>query len=112
VIAPSASKPPLVGGAAKKSRRYITLKVRGRYRLPPGLTQAQACHGQVVFRVRKGKKLLVKRTTTLSRTCGYAKKIRLKRSKVARARKLTLEVAFAGNNMLAASDTKYSVRVK
>jgi hypothetical protein len=110
VTAPS--KLPLIGGVAKKSRRYITLKVRGRYTLPPGLTQAQACHGPVVFRVRKGKKLLAKRTTTLSRTCGYAKTIRLKRSQVGRARKLTLEVAFAGNNVLAASDNKYSVRVR
>jgi hypothetical protein len=106
------TKPPLVGGAARKKGRFVTLRVKGKLKIPAGLTAAQACKGQVFIRVLKGKKLLVARVAKVSSKCGYTKTIRIARSKVGKAKKLTLVIGFSGSSSVGASQKKYTVKVK
>jgi hypothetical protein len=109
---PGASQPPLVGKVAKRQGRYIVLRVKGRLGRPAGVSRAAACKGRMSISVYKGKKRLAARKAKVSRKCGYKKTIKVKRSKVGKARKLKLKVAFKGNTALAPLSSTYKVKVK
>ena len=62
--------------------------------------------------VYKGKKRLVGKTAAVKSNCKYAKTIKVKRSKVGKAKQLKLKVAFKGNAFLAPLSSTYAVNVK
>jgi hypothetical protein len=111
-LLPPLSKPPVTGGGVQKSNGKYLLKVRGSLNLPPGYTQAQACNGTIILRVKKGKRPIAAGTTKVNSRCGYAKTIQLSPSKVGKAKKLNLTVGFGGNAYLAPTERTYKIKVK
>lgn len=111
-LLPPSSKPPVSGGGALLSKGRYVLKVSGVLKLPPGYTQAQACNGTIALKVKKGKKPIATATAKVKSTCGYAKTIKISRSKIGKAKKLNLTVRFSGNAYLAAIERTYKVKVK
>jgi len=102
---------PLVGGKGHRVGRFVVLKIKGRYRVPRTLSAAQACTGKVAIRVSKGHKVLASTHTSLSKTCSYRKTVKIPRSKVGRAKRLSLRVAFAGNASVAATARTYKPKI-
>lgn len=109
---PSTSNPPLTGGAAKKKGKFVVFRVKGRLGLPAGVTAAQGCNGTMSISVYKGKKRLAAKRTSVKSSCRYKKTVKVKRSKVGRAKKLKLKVAFKGNSFLALLSSTYKAKVK
>lgn len=110
---PSASKPPVSVQRVKGGKIRITLK--GSFGMPPGITMAQGCTGEVVLTVKKRRTLITARTTKLSRTktrCSYRKTINIRSAKVGQAKTLRATVRFQGNAFLAAASRTYTVKVK
>jgi len=109
------SKPPVIGGAARKRGRFVRIDVSGSLKRPAGVASAAACKGKVALTVStpKGKKrTLTSATATLSKKCRYKKLLRVRRSRIGTLRSLKLKVAFKGNPAVAASSVTYTVRVK
>ena len=111
-VLPGSTKPPLVGGAAKKKGKYVVFRVKGKLGLPAGVTAAQGCNGTMSISVYKGKKRLAAKRTTVKSSCRYKKTIKVKRKKVGKAKKLKLKVAFKGNSFLAPLSSTYKAKVK
>lgn len=114
-IFPSKSKPPVIGGAARKNGKFVSINVSGSLKPPPGVSSAVACTGKVALTVSKpkGKKpTLTKGTTTLSKKCVYKKVLRVRSSRVGKLKSLKLKVAFKGNAVIRASTVTYTVPVK
>lgn len=106
------SESPVVGGAVKTAGPIATMKVRGSLGVPAGVDRAKACTGSVTLVVKKGKRKIAKSSAALKPDCRYAKKIKIKRSKLAGAKKVTLVVSFPGNAALGKSQQSYSVKVR
>ncbi len=111
-VLPGSTKPPLVGGAAKKKGKYVVFKVKGKLGLPAGVTAAQGCNGTMSISVYKRKKRLAAKRTRVKSSCRYKKTIKVKRKKVGKAKKLKLKVAFKGNSFLAPLSSTYKAKVK
>jgi hypothetical protein len=111
-LLPPSSKPPVSGGGVLPSKGKYVLKVSGILKLPPGYTQAQACNGTIALTVKRGKKQIAAGKTNVKSTCGYAKTIKISRSKVGKAKKLNLTLAFGGNAYLASTERTYKIEVK
>ena len=110
---PRASKPPLTVKRVKGGKIRITLK--GGFGMPPGITMAQGCTGDVVLTVKKRRTLITARTAKLKRTtttCRYRKTINIGSRKVGKARSLRATVRFQGNAYLAAVSRTYTVKVR
>ena len=101
-----------VPATARKKGKFVTVRILGKFKLPTGMTAAQACKGRVFLRVNKGKKKLAAPAVNLSSTCGFKKTIKIKRKKVGKARRLLLTISFAGNDAVVAGSKRYSVKVK
>ena len=108
----SATTPPLVGKAARRVGKFVVFKVKGRLGRPAGVTRAAGCRGRVNLSVYKGKKRLTTSRTTVTKSCAYTKTVKVRRTKVGRAKRLKLKVAFKGNAALAALSSTYTVKVK
>ncbi len=109
------SRPPVVGGAARRRGRYVVVNVSGSLKPPAGLGLATACGGRIaltVAKLRGRRRTIATATTSLSRTCRYRKRIRIRRARVGSARSLKLRVAFKGNAVMGASSVTYTVRVR
>jgi photosystem II stability/assembly factor-like uncharacterized protein len=109
---PPSSQPPVSGGAAKRSGKYIVFKVNGRIGVPAGVSKTDACKGRVNLSIYKGKKRLSASRATIKSTCKYRKTVKVKRSKAGTAKRLKLKVAFKGNDVLAPLSSTYNVKVK
>ena len=97
---------------AKKSKKSVTVKVKGVLTPVAGLPADKACTGKVTLRVRKGKKQLGSKTVSLTSACGFAKTIKIKRKKVGKAKKLKLQLVFTGNSFVKAGSKAYTLKVK
>jgi len=109
------TQPPVAGGVAHKDGRFVVLDVFGAFRVPAGVRDAAGCRGRVLLTVSRTtgrRRDLTEATTSLSRTCTYAKRIRVRRSRVGARKSLKLRVAFKGNAVVRASSVTYTVSVR
>ena len=106
------SKPPITGGGATQAGKVFKVHVSGSLGLPAGVPSATACQGTVTLSVRKGKKSLVSKDTKLKSSCKYGKTLKVPASKVGKAKKLSLTVAFEGNTAVAPVASVYKIKVK
>jgi hypothetical protein len=109
---PGPSNPPLAGKAARIKGKFVVLRVKGRLGRPAGVPASAACKGKMSISVYKGKKRLVGKKAKIRANCNYKKKIKVRRSRVGKAKKLKLKVAFKGNEALAPLSSTYKVKVK
>jgi hypothetical protein len=112
---PPKSRPPVVGGVARRRGRFVRIDVSGSLTPPAGVRAAAACTGSVALTVSKprGKRrTLTRGSARLSRTCRYKKLLRVRRSRIGTLRSLKLTVAFTGNVAVAASSVTYAVPVR
>jgi hypothetical protein len=112
---PARSKPPVVGGIARKQGEFVIIKIAGSLRPPTGLTAAIACRGRVVLTVSKARgrrRDLADAAVGLPRTCRFAKQLRVRRTRIGARRSLRLRVAFKGNAVVGASSVTYVVPVR
>jgi hypothetical protein len=109
------SGPPVVGGRARRAGRVVLIAVAGAFRVPAGVRSASACKGRVVLTVSRpsGKRRdLTDATVPLSRSCTYAKLLRVRRVRIGALRSLRLRVAFRGNAVVGASSVTYKLPVR
>jgi hypothetical protein len=112
---PARFKPPVAGGVARREGRFVILDVAGALRPPPGVKAASACRGRVVLtvsRARGRRRGLTEAALGLPRTCTFAKRLRVRRTRVGARRSLRLRVAFQGNALVAASSVTYMIPVR
>ncbi len=107
--------PPVVGGFARKQGRFVIFDVLGSLRRPTGIKAAAACTGRIVFTISRPtgrRRDLTTADSRLSKTCGYAKRLRVRRTRIGSRRSLKLRVAFKGNAVIRASSATYTVPVR
>jgi hypothetical protein len=112
---PSASKPPVVGGVARRRGAFVVIRVSGSLKPPSGVSRSAACTGRMAVTVSKpkgSKRTLTKGSATLSSTCKYKKTLRVRRTRVGKLKSLKLKVAFRGNAVIRASSFTYTVPVR
>ena len=109
------STPPVTGGVARVGRRFVTVPVSGRITPPRGVGAAAACRGRRISlklsKTRGRRRLLLRTTVRVSRSCRYRKLLRVRRDRIAGARALLLQVAFRGNSSVGASRATYTIPV-
>jgi hypothetical protein len=76
-----------------------------------GLSRARACRGRVTLELKRGTRLLVKRTVRLDRRCRYSTTFKVKRAKLGGAKKLTVVARFHGNRYLGRTTNRFTVAV-
>ncbi len=107
------STPPVTGGTATVGRRFVQVPVSGRLTPPSGVSAATACRGKRISlklsKTRGRRRTLIRTTVSVSRTCRYRKLLRVRRSRVAGARALLLQVAFRGSSVVGASRATYTI---
>ena len=92
-------------------RRPFKFKVTGKLKRPSGVSKSAGCKGKIKITVRKGKKVLAKKTTKVKSSCKYVKKnIRLKAKKAGRKGKAKFTISFRGNAKLKVKTIKRSAR--
>ena len=96
----------------KRKGSRVNVRVRGKIRLPVGMSQADGCRGTVVLTLKRGKRRLAARTAKVSTRCAYVKTIAVKRSSLRRLRTLRLTVRFTGNTKLRGATRTFSKRVR
>ena len=64
------------------------------------------------IRVTRGKKTVLSKAVPVGTNCAYKLKAKVKRSKVKSAKKLSVQARFGGNDALAPSARKKSIKVK
>jgi hypothetical protein len=94
----------------KKGGRYV-IPIKGGYRLPPSVQAKLGCKGDIVFTMKKGKRLVSARTTKLKSTCRYSKSFSVAKSKLGSTKKVGITVRFSGNAFLAPVKRTYQVKV-
>ena len=112
---PSTSNPPVTGGVARAGRRFVTVPVSGRLTPPRGVSASVACRGKRIglklSKTRGRRRLLLRTTVRVSRSCRYRKQLRVRRSKLAGARALLLQVSFRGSSQVGAARATYTIPV-
>jgi hypothetical protein len=118
---PPATVPPAVTkrkpsitatGSAKRAGSKVRVRINGKLHLPAGVSKALGCSGKVKLTLKRGRKVLTSRTLTVRSSCAFALKGTLKRSKLKRAKKLTLTFTYSGNGVLAPVKKTGSLKVK
>jgi hypothetical protein len=86
-------------------------KFTGRVRLPHGVTNGAACSGRISVVIKRGKKTVLRRRTSVFASCGWKLSVRLsKRKSVPGHGRLRVTVSFAGNGVLAPfSDRPFTI---
>ncbi len=109
------STPPVTGGTARLGRRFVTVPVSGRLTPPRGVSASTACRGKRIglklSKTRGRRRLLLRTTVRVSRSCRYRKQLRVRRSKLAGARALLLQVSFRGSSQVGAARATYTIPV-
>lgn len=115
-FSPFPTKAPMVKKRAKRSGSTIVVKIKGTLTLPPGATRAQMCgtghRGKVVVAFKKGKRKIGKATVKVNTRCVYKKKVKLKRSKIGRAKRLTAIFTLKRNRAFGVHQKTYMLRVR
>ena len=93
-----------------KGGRYV-IPIKGGYRLPKNVNAKLGCTGDIVFTMKKAKRLLSARTTKLNTACKYNKSFSVAKSKVGSTKKVGITVRFSGNAWLAPVKKTYQVKV-
>lgn len=117
-IGPSAAKPAT--GLPKKppatARRLksgaVRFAIKGKITLPASVTPSQGCRGKVSVTIKRGKRTIFAKRLKITGKCRFAKTLTLKRSKVKKARRLSMTLRFNGNSALAAARRSYKVKVR
>ena len=99
-------------GFAKRRGRKFRFKVSGEILLPATVAEADGCSGTVRVTLRRGEKILARKTATVTASCTFRVKGSLKRSQVKRAKRLKVRLAFSGNATLTPLKTKGSIPVR
>jgi hypothetical protein len=89
----------------------VRLKIRGRLRLPAGVSAARACTGNVIVNVKRGRKRIARRRLELSAACRFAGGLTSARKKVKNAKRLTVALSFPGNEVLGPAKAGYRVKI-
>ena len=87
------------------------IPIKGGYRLPKSVTPKLGCTGEIVFTMKKAKRLVSARATKLNAACRYAKSFSVAKSKIGAAKTLGITIRFAGNAWLAPVKRTYQVKV-
>lgn len=115
-IGPSAAKPAFrfprrAPATAKRQGSGVTVSVRGRLPVPAGTTRREACRGRLAFQVKRGRTTLARRNASLTRTCGFATRMRTG-PRGRGARRVRLIVRFRGNPAVAPITRTYTLKVR
>ena len=109
------ASPPVIGGAADRQGSFVVVDISGSFRVPAGVRTARACKGTVNLTVSKPsgtRRDLTGADVRLSKRCTYAKRLRVRRTRVGTRRSLRLRVAFRGNAVVGASSVTYVLPVR
>ena len=113
-VGPDAPKPVVqVSGSASVQGVGVVINVSGKLVPPDELSKAEGCvGGKVRIQVKRGKKTVLSKAVPVGTNCAYKLKTKVKRSKVKSAKKLSVQARFGGNDALASSARKKSIKVK
>jgi len=100
------------GATAKVSGGKVKVVVKGKIKVPSGVSAKTACTGTVQMTIKKGKTLLTARNAKLSKTCTFTKTISLAKSKVGTTRSLAITVRFQGNSILKPTTKNLTAKIK
>jgi hypothetical protein len=108
---PAARPTPAVAarGSAKRRGRKVRIAISGRLVLPAGVATASGCRGTVRVTVKRGRKVIAARRIAVRPSCTFRLRGSVRRS---RARRLSIVIAFAGNEALAPAVRRGSLRVR
>jgi hypothetical protein len=95
-----------------RTRRQVTLRVRGRVLLPAGVKPEQGCSGAVAITVRRAGRSLATGGTQLRANCRFTRRISLSRRILGRARLLKVRAIFSGNAVLLSARRTRAVRIR
>jgi hypothetical protein len=94
-------KPSFDGqGFAKRRGKKFRFKISAELVLPDGVSAADGCEGTVKVTLLRVKKVLTRKTATVTEKCAFRVKGSLKRSRVRKAKRLKVRFAFSGNAAL------------
>jgi hypothetical protein len=106
-------KPSITGtGSAKRVRSKVRLRISAKLVLPSGVSEAAGCNGTVKVSIARRKKVIASKTVKVRSTCKFGLKTKLKRSKVKRAKRLSVIFRFSGNDVLTPVKRTGSIKVK
>jgi hypothetical protein len=99
--------------SVKKSGKYFLITVKGTLLVPAGVQKTSVCPAKDVMRasVRKGKTVLKSGRASLSKACSYKKTLKVLRSKVGKAKKVTVRVEYPGNKFVRRTVRSFSKKV-
>lgn len=113
---PFPAKAPVFKKRAKRAGASVVIRVKGTLRIPTGATKAQVCghagSDRVVLTIKKGARKLRTVSLSVSKQCGYAKRVTVKRSAVGKAKRLTTTFALKGNRALGVHRKTYRLPVR
>ena len=97
---------------ARRHGSKVTITLRSRLTLPPSLTPAQACQGRIGIKIKRRRRTIATRSTSIDSRCAFRATIRVPASKLRRARRLGIVLRFPGNGVLAPAAKTYTVRIR
>lgn len=100
------------GATAKLSGGKVKVVIKGKIKIPSGVSAKSACTGTVQMTIKKGKTLLTARNAKLSRTCSFTKTVSLTKSRVGGAKSLKITVRFQGNSILKPVTKNLTAKIK
>ena len=110
---PARLKPSLDGeGFVKRRGKKFRFKVSGQLVLPAGVSEAAGCEGTVKVTLLRVRKVLTRKTATVPESCAFRVTGSLKRSRVKKAKRLKVRLAFSGNATLTPVREAGSIRVR
>ncbi|MDA0179701.1 hypothetical protein OJ997_05305 [Solirubrobacter phytolaccae] len=100
------------GASAKVSGGKVKVVIKGKIKVPAGVSTKTACTGTVQMTIKKGKKLLTARNAKLSKSCSFTKTVSLSKSKVGSAKQLAITVRFQGNAAIKPVTKNLTAKIK
>jgi fermentation-respiration switch protein FrsA (DUF1100 family) len=111
---PTVKKQPGLTAKAKPDRdkkKPFKFTVKGKLKLPSGVSKAAGCKGKVAITGKKGKKTLVKKKkTSVKSDCTYKANVKLNKKKAGKKGKVKFTVKFGGNSVLKTKTVKTSAK--
>jgi hypothetical protein len=90
----------------------VTITLRSRLTVPRSLPLAQACQGRIGIEIKRRRRTIATRSTSIDSRCAFRAAIRLRASRVRRARRVGIVLRFPGNGVLAPVAKSYTVRIR
>ena len=87
-------------GFAKRRGEKFRFKVSGHVVLPDGVSEDDGCQGTVKVTLLRVRKVIARKTATVTESCAFRVRGTLKRSRVRKAKRLKVRLAFSGNATL------------